>query len=72
LSQNRYISPPCGGAICQPICTTFGECVDLVDVITPAEFGFNIFIGLSKQRCGKKHFPVRKQTAYTTVLRAGL
>jgi len=33
-SQNRYISPPCGGAISQPICTKFGEFVDLTNVIT--------------------------------------
>jgi len=30
-SQKRYISPPCGGAIPQPICTKFGEFVDLTD-----------------------------------------
>jgi len=32
-SQNRYISPPCEGANSQPICTKFGEFVDLTDVI---------------------------------------
>jgi len=38
-SQNRYISPPCGGAILQPICTKFGEFIELTDVMTPAKFG---------------------------------
>jgi len=32
MSQNRYISPTRGGA---PICTKFGELVDLTDVIKP-------------------------------------
>jgi len=35
-SQNRYISPPCGGAISHRIYTKFGEFVDHTDVITPA------------------------------------
>jgi len=33
-SQNRYFSPPRGGAILQPIFTKFDEFVDLTDVIT--------------------------------------
>jgi len=37
-SQNRYISPPCGGVISQPICTKSGKFVDIADVITPAKF----------------------------------
>jgi len=52
-------SPPCGGAISQPICTKFGEFVDLTDLIMPAKFGFS--------SRGKNHFPFRKQTAYITV-----
>jgi len=55
-SQNR-ISPPCGGAIWQPICTKAGEFVDLTDLITPAKFGSTIFIGFSRPRGGKTHFP---------------
>jgi len=43
-SQNRYLSPRHGGAILQPICTIFGEFVDLTDIITLAKFGFKIFI----------------------------
>jgi len=43
--QNRYISSPRRGAISQPICTKFGEYVDLTDLITPAKFGPKIFIG---------------------------
>jgi len=60
--QNRYISPPRGGDILQPICTKSGEFVDvdLTDVITPAKFGFKIFIGFCRPRGGKKHFPFRK------------
>jgi len=38
-SQNRYISPPSGAAISQPICTKFSEFVDLTDLIMPAKFG---------------------------------
>jgi len=63
-----YISPPCGGAISQPISTKFGEFVDLIDVITLAKFGSKIFIGFSSRLRGrKKHFPFRNQTAYITV-----
>jgi len=47
-SQNRYISPPRGGTTSQPICTKFGEFVDLIDVITPAKFGSKICIGYSR------------------------
>jgi len=60
-SQNRNISPPRGGAISQPIFTKFGEfVVDLTDVITPAKFGYKIFIGFSRPRGGKSHFPYWK------------
>jgi len=58
-SQNRYISPPCGGAISQPIFTKFGEFVVLIDVITTAKFSYKIFIGFSRPRGGKEHFPFR-------------
>jgi len=68
-SQIRYISPPCGGAISQPICTKFDEFVDLADVITPAKFGSKIFIDFSRIG-GKKHFPVRNETAHLSVARA--
>jgi len=37
-SQNRYISPPRGGAISQLICTKLREFEDLIEVITPAKF----------------------------------
>jgi len=46
-SQNRYVSPPRGGAISQPICTKFGELADLTNVITPVKCGSKIFIGFS-------------------------
>jgi len=59
-SQNRYISPPRGGAILQLIFTKFGEFLDLTDVITSAKFGYKIFIGFSRSRGGKSHFPYRK------------
>jgi len=65
-SQNRYISPPRGGAISRPICNKFGEFVDLV-IITLAKFGSKILIGFSRLRGDKTHFPFRNQTAYTTV-----
>jgi len=51
----------------QPIFTKFGEFVDLTDVITPAKFGYKIFVDFSRPRGGKSHFPYRKQTAYITV-----
>jgi len=66
-SQNRYISPPRGDAISHPIFTKFGEFLDLTDVITPAKFGYKIFIGFSRPRGGKSHFPYRKHMAYITV-----
>jgi len=66
-SQNRYTSPPREGAISQPIFTKFGEFVDLTDVITPAKFGYKIFIGFFRPRGRKSRFPYRKQTAYITV-----
>jgi len=59
-SQNRYISPPRGGAISQPIFTKFGQFVDLTDVITPARFGYKIFIGFSRPRGRKSHFSYRE------------
>jgi len=65
-SQNRYISPPCGGAISQLICTKFGEFVDLIDIITPAK----IFISFPGWAVEKKNFPFRNKTAYITVPRA--
>jgi len=55
-SQNRYISPPHGGAISQPIFTKYGEFVDLIYVITPAKFGYKIFIDFSRPRGGKFAF----------------
>jgi len=66
-SQNHYISPPCGGAISQPICTKFCEFVDLTDIIRRAKFGSKIFIGFSRPRGVKTYFPFRNQTAYITV-----
>jgi len=65
-SQNRYISPPRGGAISQPIFTKCGEFVDLTDIITPAKFGYKVLIGFSRPRGGKSHFPNRKHMAYIT------
>jgi len=56
-SQNRYISPPCGGAISQPIYTKFDEFVDPTDLITPAKFVYKISIGCSRSRGGKSIFP---------------
>jgi len=55
-SQSRYISPPRGGAISQPIFTKFGEFVDLTDVITSAKFGYKRFIGFFRPRGGKSQF----------------
>jgi len=74
-SQNRYISPPRGGAISQPIFIEFGEFVDLTDIMTPAKFGYEIFIGFSRPRGGKSHFPYRKPKGpYNSAMRyrAGL
>jgi len=59
-SQNRIISPLRGGAISQPIFTKFGEFLDLTDIITPAKFGYKIFIGFSRPRGGKSPFPYWK------------
>jgi len=57
-SQNRNISPQCGGATVQQICTKFGEVVDLrpTDVITPAKFGSKISIGFPAGREVEKAF----------------
>jgi len=63
-SQNRYISPPRGGAISQPICTKSVEFVHLIDVNMAVKFGSKISIGLSMLRGGEKHFHFRKLTAY--------
>jgi len=73
-SQNRYISPR-GGAISQPIFTKFGKFVDLTNIITPAKFGYEIFIGFSRSRDGKSYFPYRKAKGrYNSAMRyrAGL
>jgi len=69
-SQNRYISPLHGGAISLLIFTKFGKFVDLTDVITPAKFGYKIFIGFSRPKGGKSHFTyllILKRMAYITV-----
>jgi len=63
-SQNRYNSPPLGGVISQLIFTKFDEFVDLTDVITPAKFGYKIFISFSRPRGVKSHLPYM---AYVTV-----
>jgi len=57
-SQNRYISPPRGGAISQPIFIKFGEFVDLTDVITPAKFGYKIFIGFPDREVENRICPI--------------
>jgi len=50
-------------AILQQICTKFGEFVDLTEIITPAKFGSEIFIGFSRPRGGKGIFSLyKKQT----------
>jgi len=59
-----HISPPCGHAISQPLSTKFGDFIDLTGVVTPAAFGFRIFIGFSRPRGGKKHFPIYKSKRY--------
>jgi len=38
-----------GGATSQPICTKFGEFVDLTNVIMHAKFGSKIFLRFSSQ-----------------------
>jgi len=72
-SQNRYISPPCRGAISQPIFTTFGVFVDLTDVITPTEFGSKIWFFQAER--SKKAFSLSKSNGlYNSAMRyrAGL
>jgi len=64
LTKPLYISPPCGGAISQPIGTKFGEFVDLTEVVTLAKFGSRIFIGFSRLRAEKSIFLYRKPTVY--------
>jgi len=57
--QNRYfISPPWGGAISQPICTKFGEFVDLTDVITSAKFGSKYSLVFPGREVEKRIFPL--------------
>jgi len=60
-SQNRYISPPRGDAISQPIFTKFGEFVDLTNVITPAKFGYKIFIGFPGREVEYRIFPIESK-----------
>ena len=55
MSQNRYISPLCGGAPCEPISTKFGVFVGLTNVITYAKNGSKIFFGFSRPTGGKTH-----------------
>jgi len=55
-SQNRYISPLRGSAISQPIFSKCSEFVDLTNIVTPAKFGYKVFIGFSRLRGGKLHF----------------
>jgi len=73
-SQNRYNTPPRVGAISQLIFTKFGELVDLTELITPAKFGYTIFIGFSRPRGGKSHFPYKANDLYDSAMRyrAGL
>ena len=47
-SQNRYISPLCGGAPCKPISTKFGVFVGLTNVITYAKNNFKISSDFSR------------------------
>ena len=54
-SQNRYISPLCVGAHCEPISFKFGVFLGLINVITYAENGSKIFIGFSWLTRGKTH-----------------
>ena len=54
-SQNRYISPLCGGTPCQPISTKFGVFVGLTNVITYTENSTKSFIGFSRSTGGKTH-----------------
>ena len=54
-SQNRYISPLCGGAPCEPISTKFGLFVGLTNVITYTKNGSKIPIGFSRPTGGKTH-----------------
>ena len=55
MSQNRHISPLCGGATCKPISTNFGVFVGLINIITYTKNGFEIFIGFSRTTGGKTH-----------------
>jgi len=62
-SQNRYISPPRGGAISQAIFTKFSEFVDHTDVIALAKFGFKKYIGFSGREVENCILPIEYQSS---------
>ena len=66
-SQNRYISPLCGGAPCEPISTKFGVFVGLTNPITFTKNLSKVSIVFSGRQVEKRMFPFRKPTAYITL-----
>ena len=54
-SQNRYIPPLCGGALCVLIPTKFSVFVGVINVITYAKSGFKIVSDYSRATGGKTH-----------------
>ena len=66
-SQNRYISPLCGGAPFEPISTKFDVSVGLINIITYAKNDSRIVIGFPGRQVEKRMFPNREPTAYITL-----
>ena len=59
-SQNRDVSPLCGGAPCEPISITFGVFIGLINIITYVKSGPNIVNGFSRPTGEKIQVSYRK------------
>jgi len=58
----RYMYPrPTRSDAPEPICTIFGELVDLTDVVTPVKFGSKIFIGFPGRWVENRIFPLESK-----------
>ena len=73
-SQNRDTSPPCGGAICEPISIKFGVFAGLTDVVAHTKIVWIFLIVFPGRKVEKRMFPCGKPTAYNIAMRyrAGL
>ena len=63
-SQNRDISPLCGGAPCEPIPTKFGVFIGLANIIKYTKMVLKCPMDFAGRQVEKRMFPYRKPTAY--------